>query len=142
MKNMLFVCHGNICRSAMAKYIARSMADPEDYHFDSAATSREEIGACLYPPARRTLTRHGIPFDTHHARQVTPADYDRFDAIVVMDENNLQNIRRIIPADPEHKIFRLLRRDVADPWYTGDFETTYQDLVTGISRLLEEGSNS
>ncbi|WP_289221205.1 low molecular weight protein-tyrosine-phosphatase [Faecalibaculum rodentium] len=137
MKHILFVCHGNICRSAMAKYIARFLADPERVTFDSAATSREEIGADLYPPAKRTLQTHGIPFDRHYARQVKPEDYDRCDAIVVMDQNNLRNIRRIISSDPEHKIRMLLDRDVADPWYTGDFETTYRDLTAGICSLLE-----
>lgn len=143
MKHILFVCHGNICRSAMAEFIARDMADAAQYQFDSAAVSREETGADMYPPAKRTLKAHGIPFTPRHARQVTKGDYDRFDQILVMDHSNLRNIRRIIPSDPEQKISMLLDRDVADPWYTGDFEATFQDLVTGIRQLLKEtGSQS
>lgn len=138
MKRILFVCHGNICRSPMAEFIARSLADPDEYVFESAATSREEIGNDMYPPARRTLKAHGIPFRPRHARQVRPEDYDRFDQIIVMDRHNLAAIRHLIPEDPENRIRMLLDRDVADPWYTGNFETTYQDLVTGISALLEE----
>ena len=143
---ILFVCHGNICRSPMAEYILKAMVKARGleglYRIESAAVSEEEIGNPMYPPARRCLTQHGVPFDgTRHARQVTRADYDRFDRIICMDASNLRWIRRIIPEDPEGKIHLMMSyagssRDVADPWYTGDFERTFQDLLTACEAML------
>ena len=143
---VLFVCHGNICRSPMAEFILKALVRSrglEDlYYIESAAVSSEETGNPIYPPAKRCLSQHGVPFDTgKRARQVTPADYGRFDRIICMDEFNLRLIRRIIPSDPEGKIHLLMSytgtgRDVADPWYTGDFETTFQDLLAGCEAML------
>ena len=146
MMRVLFVCHGNICRSPMAEFILKALvkARGEDglYHIESAAVSSEETGNPIYPPARRCLTQHGVPFDSgKRARKVTAADYDRFDRIVCMDASNLRLIRRIIPGDPEGKIHLMMSyagigRDVADPWYTGDFEATFQDLLEGCEAML------
>ena len=145
MRRILFVCHGNICRSPMAEFILKAMVRArgleDQYYIESAAVSTEEIGNPIYPPAKRCLTQHGIPFDARGARQVTAADYDRFDRIICMDNSNLRWIRRIIPDDPDGKIrlmmsYAGLHRDVADPWYTGDFETTFQDLLEGCEAML------
>ena len=142
---VLFVCHGNICRSPMAEFILKAMVREkglDGYYVESAAVSTEEIGNPIYPPARRCLSQHGVPFDNgKRARQVTRADYGRFDRIICMDTYNLRWIRRIIPEDPEGKIrlmmsFTGVTRDVADPWYTGDFETTFRDIVEGCEAML------
>ena len=144
---VLFVCHGNICRSPMAEFILKDMAKKAgraDFFIESAAVSREEIGNPIYPPAKRCLSEHGVPFDSgKRARQVVDEDYDRFDLIVCMDEWNVRLLKRIIPSDPAGKIWLMMsfagiKRDVADPWYTGDFEKTYQDLVVGCKALLEK----
>lgn len=143
---ILFVCHGNICRSPMAEFILKALVKArgiEDYyHIESAAVSDEETGNPIYPPAKRCLSQHGVWFDPmKRARKVTPVDYDRFDRIICMDASNLRLIRRIIPDDPDGKIHLLMSytgkgRDVADPWYTGDFETTFQDLLEGCEAML------
>lgn len=144
---ILFVCHGNICRSPMAEYIMKDLVTKAgrdaDFYIESAATSTEEIGNPVYPPARRKLAENGIRCDGHAARQVTRRDYDRFDLIVCMDQMNLRWITRIIPADPENKIHLLLDftdrpGDVADPWYTGNFDATWRDCVEGCEALLEK----
>lgn len=147
MRRILFVCHGNICRSPMAEFIMKHLVAENglqnEYHIESAAVSREEIGNPIYPQAKQCLTRHGIPFDkAKTARQVTIADYDRFDDIICMDQSNLVRIERIIPNDVEHKITLMMsftgyHRDVADPWYTGDFETTYNDLIASCQAYLD-----
>ncbi|MDO4191649.1 MAG: low molecular weight protein-tyrosine-phosphatase, partial [Bacteroidales bacterium] len=135
MKKILFVCHGNICRSVMAemvmKHIVRKANREGEFLIDSCATSTEEIGNDIYPPAKQCLTAHNIPFTHHQARQIVLEDYQRFDLIILMDHNNLRNIKRIIPSDTDKKIRMLLTHDVADPWYTGDFEATYRDVVAG-----------
>ena len=143
---ILFVCHGNICRSPMAEFILKAMVKAKglDGHFyiESAAVSTEEIGNPIYPPAKRCLAQHGIWFDPgKRARQITGTDYDRFDRIVCMDTSNLRLIRHVIPSDPEGKIHLMMSytrnyRDVADPWYTGDFEETFQDLLEGCEAML------
>lgn len=147
MRKVLFVCHGNICRSPMAEFIMKALVKARGleslFHIESAAVSREEIGNHIYPPAKRCLTQHGVPFDPDKtARQVTAADYGRFDRIICMDEPNLRLIKRIIPSDPEGKIHLLMsytgrHRDVADPWYTGDFEETFQDCLAGCEAMLD-----
>ena len=145
---ILFVCHGNICRSVMAEMVMRHLllqAHRETgWELDSCATSREEIGNDIYPPAKRCLSEHGVPFTRHSARQITRLDYDYFDQILCMEEYNIRNLRRVLGEEimehdaalPQPKIRRLLDRDVADPWYTGDFEATYRDVLQGCSHIL------
>lgn len=118
------------------RHLVKRLGMEQLYEIDSAATSREEIGNPIYPQARQELQRHGIPAGNHRARQVTQADYDYFDRIILMDRENLRGIRRIIPDDPEGKIRMLLPRDVADPWYTRNFEATWNDIVEGCQALL------
>ena len=149
MKKILFVCHGNICRSVMAemvmRYLVAEAGREDEFMIDSCATSREEIGNDIYPPAKRCLTAHQVPFSRHAARQITKEDYDKFDLILCMEEYNIRNLRytlgaALLDADAlkaEPKIRRLLNRDVADPWYTGDFEATYRDVVEGCQQLLD-----
>ena len=142
MKKILFVCHGNICRSPMAEFVMKYLVEKEgltdQYLIESAATSTEEIGNPVYPPARRKLAEHGIRCDGHSARQMTRSDYNRFDLLIGMDQWNLRNMERICGGDPEDKIRPLLpNKDVADPWYTGDFEATWQDVLKGCTALLD-----
>lgn len=147
MIRILFLCHGNICRSPMAEFIMKALVKAKGleglYCIESAAVSDEEYGNPIYPPAKRCLTQHGVWFDTSKtARTVTPGDYDRFDKIICMDSSNLRWLRRIIPEDPQRKIRLLMSytgngRDVADPWYTGDFETTFQDILEGCEALAK-----
>ena len=141
MVKILFICHGNICRSPMGEYILTDMAArqgrSEEFEIDSAAVSREELGNPVYPPARRELQRRGVPCGNHRSRQVTMEDYRYFDRIYYMDESNARFLARMLPRNPE-KIRPLLNRDVADPWYTGDFVQTYEDLVEGCQKILEE----
>ena len=143
MVKILFVCHGNICRSTMGEYILKDLVKKAgreaEFEIDSAAVSREEIGNPIYPPARRELTRRGVALGDHRARQVTTEDYRHFDRIYFMDESNRRYLQRLLPQDPE-KIQKLLPRDVADPWYTGDFAQTYEDLMEGCRNILEEFS--
>ena len=144
---ILFACHGSICRSPMAEFVMKALVKARglesSFIIDSAAVSSEEIGNPIYPPAKRCLTQHGVPFDNgKRARQVTPADYHRFDRIICMDSSNLRWIRRIIPSDPEGKIHLLMSytgigRDVADPWYTGDFEEAFQDILEGCEAIID-----
>ena len=141
MIKILFVCHGNICRSPMGEYILKDMVQKagveREFEIDSAAVSREEIGNPVYPPARRELELHGVFCGKHRARQVTMEDYRHFDRIYYMDESNRRFLERLLPRD-EEKIRKLLPRDVADPWYTGEFGKTYADLLEGCGRILEE----
>ena len=141
MIRILFVCHGNICRSPMGEYILKDMVQKagleSEFEIDSAAVSREEIGNPVYPPARRELENHGVLCGNHRARQVTMEDYRHFDRIYYMDASNARYLARLLPHDPE-KIRPLLNRDVADPWYTGDFRRTWEDIVEGCQSIMEE----
>ena len=142
MKKILFVCHGNICRSPMAEYVMKYLVEQaqltDQFLIESAATSTEEIGNPVYPPARRKLAEHGICCNGHAARQMTRADYSRYDLLIGMDSANLRNMTRIAGGDPEGKIRPLLYdKDVADPWYTGNFEATWQDVLRGCQSLLQ-----
>ena len=173
MIKILFVCHGNICRSPMAEFVMKKLVrdisssakqvttntalTATDFEIASAATSTEEIGNPVYPPARRMLASHGIDCSVKTARQMTVADYNHYDYIVLMDQNNLRNLRWILPRDiyerelAQYKDARDSRvgkvsllmdwagknRDVADPWYTGDFEATWQDVNEGCTALLQ-----
>jgi protein-tyrosine phosphatase len=142
---ILFVCHGNICRSPMAEFVMKDMVEragvADRFYIESAATSTEEIGNPVYPPARRKLAEHGIGCAGKTARQMRRDDYGRFDLIVGMDAWNLRNMRRICGDDPDGRIHLLMDftdrpGDVADPWYTGDFEATWRDVVEGCEGLL------
>ncbi|MDO4196073.1 MAG: low molecular weight protein-tyrosine-phosphatase [Prevotellaceae bacterium] len=148
---ILFVCHGNICRSPMAEFVMKDLVHKahrdSEFEIASAATSTEEIGNAVYPPARRKLAEHGIRCDGHAARQITRSDYDYYDLIIGMDSYNLRNMRRIFGDDTEGKIHLLMEfpqssgsfiRDVADPWYTGDFEATWRDVLEGCTALLKK----
>ena len=147
MKKILFVCHGNICRSPMAKFVMKDLVKKaglvSQFHIESAATSREEIGNPVYPPARRKLAEYGISCDGHAARQLTNADYEKYDLLIGMDSANLRNMQRIYSGDPDGKLHLLMDYtdrpgDVADPWYTGDFEATWQDVLEWCQGLLHE----
>ena len=148
MTSILFVCHGNICRSPMAEFVMKDLVRRRrlEYRFRiaSAATSREELGNPVYPPARRKLAENGIACAGHRARQMTRADYDSFDLIVCMDRNNIRNTLRITGGDPERKIVLLLDyagrtgEEVADPWYTGDFDVAWDDIMSGCEGLLQK----
>ena len=141
MINVLMICHGNICRSPMGEFVLKDMVKKagltDRFEIDSAAVSREEIGNPVYPPARRELQKHGIACDGHAARQVTMKDYHHFDRIYYMDRSNARWLSRMLPEDPE-KIRPLLSHDVADPWYTGDFEETWRDILEGCEKIMEE----
>ena len=145
MTKVLFVCHGNICRSPMAEFMFKDMVEragrAEEFFIRSAAAHSDEIGSPVYPPARRKLAEHGIGCAGHAAHRMTRAEYDEYDLIICMDRANLRDIRRLSGGDPEGKIHRLLDfsgrpRDIADPWYTGDFDTTYDDIYEGCQCLL------
>ena len=146
MKKILFVCHGNICRSPMAEFVMKDLVKKaglgSHFFIESAATSTEEIGNDVYPPAKRKLAEHGISCKGKTARQMTRADYQRFDLLIGMDDWNIRNMTRIVGGDPESKIHKLLdyttrRGDVADPWYTGDFDATWRDVEEGCRELLK-----
>ena len=140
MHKVLFVCHGNICRSPMAEFIMKDMVKKAgregDFESASVAASHEEDGADLYGPARRELEKHGVPVGAHRARQITQADVNEYDHIFYMDSRNLRYLRQLFPG--ENKFRSFLSRDVADPWYSGDFTQTWLDIEEGCQKILEE----
>lgn len=151
MIKIMFVCHGNICRSPMAEFIFRNMVNEigraGDFVIDSCATSTEEIwngvGNPVYPPARDELKKHGISCEGKRAVQLKKSDYENYDYLICMDENNRRNMMRILGSDPDKKIHKLMSfagedRNVADPWYSGDFTTCYRDIYAGCKALLEK----
>ena len=147
MLKIMFVCHGNICRSPMAEFVFKKMVADRglsaEYIIASSATSTEEIGNDIHPGTKRTLQKYGVPFSRREAVQITRADYDKYDFFIGMDTANIRNLGRIFGADPQNKIKKLLDftprgGDVADPWYTGNFEETWRDVKEGCAALLEE----
>lgn len=150
MIKIMFVCHGNICRSPMAEFIFKDMAKKRgldgEFLVKSAATSTEEIyngiGNPVYPPAKKELEKHGLSCDGKRAVQLKNSDYDNYDYFIGMDSANIRNMNRIFGGDPKNKISRLLdytgmKDDVADPWYSGRFDTAYRDIYDGCAALIE-----
>lgn len=148
MIKILFICHGNICRSVSAEYIFKQLVDEaglsDKVYIDSAATSTEEIGNEIYPPMRKALMEHDVPIGNHRARQVKRKEYDEFDLIIAMDDENLYYLRRILGDDTENKIHYLVEytdtpnAEIEDPWYTRNFEKAYQDIFKGCKGLLDQ----
>ena len=149
MISVLFVCHGNICRSPMAEFIFKNMINKKqlqsDFYIASAATSTEEIwngiGNPVYPPAKRKLAEYGIRAEGHHARRMERRDYEEYDYLIAMEQFNIRNMMRILGSDPKQKVYRLLDftdqpGDIDDPWYTNDFETAYREILRGCEGLL------
>ena len=147
MIKVLFICHGNICRSTMAQFVFQDMVNKkgvaDKFYIDSAATSREEIGNSTHWGTVNKLKNVGVPVLSHKEKQITKKDYDEFDYIIAMDSNNIRNLNRLLNGDPEGKVSKLLSfagsgRDIADPWYTGNFDVTYDDIVEGCTALLNK----
>ena len=146
MTKVLFVCLGNICRSPMAEYIFKDMVKKrgmdKQFYIDSAATSNEEIGNGIHYGTRNKLREMNIPCGNHVARQITVEDYKYFDYIIGMDESNIRDIKKIIGEDKEHKIYKLLDfscnpRDIADPWFTRNFDITYDNIIEGLNGFMK-----
>ena len=147
MTNILFICHGNICRSAMAEFIFRHLCEQAGienrFHIASMAVSTEETGNDIYPPAKETLRRHGIPFDRHYARQIDREAFERYDLIICADRSNIRTIERMFGTSPKLTLMMHWageERDVSDPWYTRDFNTAYRDIYTACEGLLKHFS--
>ena len=147
MIKILFVCHGNICRSPMAEFVMKDMVEKqgiaEDFYIASAATSTEEIGNGVHHGTRKKLAEFGISTDGKRAVQLKKSDYDKYDYIIGMDSWNMRNMKRMLPEDRDNKLHLLLDfsanpRDIADPWYTGDFDTTYDDILEGCTALMNK----
>lgn len=148
MHKILFICHGNICRSPMAEFLLKNIVNKrglaDAFEIASAATSREEIGNPVHYGTRNKLAQFGISVAGKHAVQVTKRDYEHYDLLLVMDSNNIRNLRRVIGEDTQNKVHLLLDyterkgESIADPWYTGDFDVTYNDIMEGLAGLLEQ----
>ncbi len=146
MVKILFICHGNICRSPMAEYIMKDLIREREladlFEVASAATTSEEIGRPVYPPAKRMLEMHGIDCSGKRARKITQEDYDRYDLLIIMDRENLWHMERFFPRDFKHKIHMLREycgdsKEIDDPWYTGDFKGVYEQIREGCAALLD-----
>ncbi len=152
MFRILFVCHGNICRSPMAEFVMKNLVEnaglADKFKIESAAVSSEEIGNAVYPPVKRILMEHGISCEGKYARKMTLQDYRDFDLIVAMDSDNLRRIRNICGADTENKVCLLKKflgepyGEVSDPWYTGEFNTTWNEVFAGCEAIVEHCKNS
>ena len=147
MIKVLFVCTGNICRSTMAEYVFKDMVKKagreQEFYIDSAGTSREEEGNGVHYGTREKLRQQGIPCGNHRARQMTRKDYEKFDYLIGMDDGNIRGMRRIAGGDPDGKIYKLLEfygsgRNIADPWYTGNFDATWADVTEGLEGLKQK----
>ena len=147
MTKIMFVCHGNICRSPMAEFVMKKLVTERGlssvFEIASSATSTEEIGNDIHPGTRRTLDKYSVPYSRREAVQLVKSDYENYDLFVGMDLANIRNMHRIFGADRENKVVKLLdytgkSRDVADPWYTGNFEETWQDISQGCEALLKK----
>lgn len=147
MIKILFICHGNICRSTMAEFVMKDLIHKSgmsnEFYIESAATSREEIGNDTHPGTKHKLQEIGIPYTKRKARQVTVYDYEEYDYLIIMDGENQRGLNRIIGKDSQHKVYKLLdfagqNRDIADPWYTGNFDGTFDDVLLGCKCLLEK----
>jgi len=146
MKRILFVCLGNICRSPMAEYVFKDLVRKEglekEFVIESAATSNEEIGNGMHYGTRQKLEEVGVEYGNHRARQLKQEDYDKYDYLIGMENSNIYNMLKIVGNDSENKVFRLLDfskypRDIADPWYTGNFDKTYEDVLEGCNEFLK-----
>ncbi len=145
MLNIMFVCHGNICRSTMAEFLFKHKVEKENlqdkFYIESSATSREEIGSDTHPKTKKELDKHGIKYTKRKARQFTIEDYKKFDYIICMDDNNIRNLSYLV-SDTDHKVYKLLSfinedRDVKDPWYTNNYKETYDDINSSLDGLLD-----
>ncbi len=144
MKKIVFVCLGNICRSPMAEFVMKNLAEQEgkNLEVESRATSSWEHGNPIHPGTRSLLTAHGIPFDASKgSQQISPEDFQYFDQIIAMDESNKKDLEKMAPENQKNKIKMLLNKSVPDPWYTGDFEETYRLVKEGCLNILENNSN-
>ena len=144
MIKILFLCHGNICRSPIAEFVFKNLIKDcnEDFYVDSKAVSRDEIGNGIYPPAQKKLREKNIPFDNHYSSQVTLNDYREFDYVIVMEEYNIPRLMRIIGKDIDNKVYKLLDftnnpGDIEDPWYTGNYEKVFNQITEGCKGLIE-----
>lgn len=151
MIKVMFICHGNICRSPMAEFIFKDIVEKKEmldkFYIASCATSTEEIGNSVYPPARRKLMEHKISCEGKYSVQLRKEDYNEYDYLIAMDDRNIRNLIKIIKEDPEKKVYKLLDftsipKDIADPWYSGDFDTTYNEIYEGCKELLDYIINS
>ena len=145
MIKILFICHGNICRSPMAEYIFKDMVKEagleSEFEIHSAATSREEIGNDIYLPAKKCLSTHGVPFGTHHARQITESDLVYYDYIIAMEDYNIKNLQRMFGDSDKYSLlldYTNEHGNISDPWYSGDFETSYKEIELGCRGLLDK----
>ena len=138
MIKVLFVCHGNICRSVMAEYILKNLDKENKFYVESAATSTEEIGSDIYPPVKEVLDKNSIIYDKHKARQITSNDYYKYDVIICMDKENLYNLEYILPNNDKTRL--LTNYEIDDPWYTRDFDKCFNDIKQAVINFIDENN--